>query len=133
MSGMESRESVQPEPASCWKARLVPLEGPCVAADIVVTHMASRLLTVRCGAPFAPGLPVRVDQQDAILLGEVIACREECAGEYSLLFEMDESLSGLHSLRKLVCALFGDARGEPRQPLPHHLRRQGERYESPRL
>ncbi|MGD0581084.1 MAG: hypothetical protein ABSC08_19445 [Bryobacteraceae bacterium] len=98
-----------------------------MASEIVVTHMASRLMTVRSGAPVAPGVPVRIDQHDAMLLGEVIACREEGPGEYSLLIEMDESLSGLHSLRKLVSALLGEAReGEPRHPLPHQVKRRKE-------
>jgi hypothetical protein len=80
--------------------------------------MASRLLTARCGRPLAPGLPVRVDQHDSIFLGEIVACREETPGEFSLLIEMDESLCGLHSLRKLVSALLGEARaGEPFHPL----------------
>ena len=105
----------------------MPLQGPCIAADIVVTHMASRLMTVRSATPVAPAVPVRIDQHDTILLGEVIACREESPGEYSLLIEMDESLSGLHNLRKLVCALLGEVRaGEPRHPLAQPLRRRKE-------
>jgi hypothetical protein len=80
--------------------------------------MASRLMTVRSATPVAPAIPVRIDQHDTMLLGEVIACREESPGDYSLLIEMDESLSGLHSLHKLVSALLGEARaGEPRHPL----------------
>ena len=115
---MEARESIQPESAISWKARLVPLQGPCIASDILVTHMASRLMTVRSATPVAPAVTVRIDQHDTILVGEVLACREEGPGEYSLLIEMDESLSGLHSLRKLVSALLGEAReGEPRHPL----------------
>jgi len=130
---MEARESIQPESAISWKARLVPLQGPCIASDILVTHMASRLMTVRSATPVAPAIPVRIDQHDTLLLGEVIACREEGPGEYSLLIEMDESLSGLHSLRKLVSALLGEAReGEPRHPLTQPVRRrkeQGRRLE----
>jgi len=81
-------------------------------------------MTVRSATPVAPAVPVRIDQHDTILLGEVIACREEGHGEYSLLIEMDESLSGLHSLRKLVSALLGEAReGEPRHPLAQPVRR----------
>lgn len=98
-----------------------------MATEIEVTHMASRLMTVRSVAPFAPGIPVRIDQHDTILLGEVIACRDEGVGDYSLLIEMDESLSGLHSLRKLVSALLGEAReGELRHPLPQPARRRKE-------
>jgi hypothetical protein len=118
---MEARESIQPESAISWKARLVPLQGPCIASDILVTHMASRLMTVRSATPVAPAIPVRIDQHDTLLLGEVIP------GEYSLLIEMDESLSGLHSLRKLVSALLGEAReGEPRHPLTQPVRRRKE-------
>jgi len=102
-----------------------------VAADITVTHMASRLMTARGATPVAPGIPVRIDQHDAILLGEVVACRPEGSGEYSLLIEMNESLSGLHSLRKLVSALLGESReGEQRHPLPEPAKR---RESSPRL
>jgi hypothetical protein len=115
---MEAREPYQPAIAATWRAKLVPLQGPATDTDIEVTHMASRLLTARCGRPMAPGLPVRVDQHDSIFLGEVVSCREETPGEFSLLIEMDESLCGLHSLRKLVSALLGEAQvGEPDHPL----------------
>ncbi len=104
-----------------------------MATEVVVTHMASRLMTARSVAPFAPGIPVRIDQHDTILLGEVIACRDEGCGDYSILIEMNESLSGLHSLRKLVSALLGEAReGEPRHPLPHPVRRRREQKEQDR-
>jgi hypothetical protein len=89
--------------------------------------MASRLLTARCRNALAPGLPVRIDQQDAILLGEIVACREETPGEFTVLIEMNESLSGLHSLRKLVSALLGEARvGEQAHPLDCYSRRRTE-------
>lgn len=89
--------------------------------------MASRLLTARCGNPLAPGLPVRIDQHDTILLGEIVACREEMPGEFTLLIEMNESLSGLHSLRKLVSALLGEARtDELAHPLDGYSRRRTE-------
>lgn len=118
MQTMEAREPYQPTIAATWRAKLVPLQGPASDTDIEVTHMASRMLSARCGRPMAPGLPVRVDQHDSIFLGEIVACREETAGEFSLLIEMDESLCGLHSLRKLVSALLGEARlGEPTHPL----------------
>ena len=114
---MEAREPFQPAPTNSWRAKLIPLQGSVSDTDIEVTHMASRLLTARCGNPLAPGLPVRIDQQDTILLGEIVACREENSGEFSVLIEMNESLSGLHSLRKLVNALLGEARaGELAHP-----------------
>jgi len=127
MPHMEELQPANSELSTGWRARLLPLQGPCVAADILVTNMASRLMTVRSATPVAPGIPVRVDQHDAILLGEVIACRQESPGEYALLIEMNESLSGLHSLRKLVTALLGEARdGEPAHPLPQAGKRRRE-------
>lgn len=118
ITGMEPREPHQPAPAATWRAKLIPLQGLVSDTDIEVTHMASRLLTARCGRPLASGLPVRIDQHDSIFLGEIVACREETPGEFSLLIEMNESLCGLHSLRKLVSALLGEARsGEPVHPL----------------
>jgi hypothetical protein len=127
MQGMEAREPLQPEPAPPWRAKLIPLQGSISDTDIEVTHMASRILTARCKSPLALGLPVRIDQRDSILLGEVVACREETPGEFSLLIEMNESLSGLHSLRKLVSALLGEARAdEPVHPLDSFARRGSE-------
>jgi len=124
---MEAREPSQPAPATSWGAKLTPLQGSAAEADIEVTHMASRILTARCARPMAPGLPVRIDQNDSILLGEVVACREEAPGEFTLLIEMNESLSGLHSLRKLVSALLGEARvDEPAHPLDRFSRRRSE-------
>jgi hypothetical protein len=123
MSGMEAREPHQPAVAVTWSAKLTPLQGSALDTDIEVTHMASRLLTARCARPLAPGLPVRIDQHDTIFLGEIVACREETPGEFSLLVEMNESLCGLHSLRKLVRALLGEARaGEPAHPLDRSSR-----------
>jgi hypothetical protein len=127
---MEAREPFQPAPANSWRAKLIPLQGSVSDTDIEVTHMASRLLTARCRNPLAPGLPVRIDQQDTILLGEIVACREETPGEFSVLIEMNESLSGLHSLRKLVNALLGEARaGELAHPSDcySHRRMEAER------
>jgi hypothetical protein len=127
MQGMEARESFPPAPANSWRAKLIPLQGSVSDTDIEVTHMASRLLTARCRSPLAPGLPVRIDQQDTILLGEIVACREETPGEFSVLIEMNESLSGLHSLRKLVSALLGEARpDELAHPLDCYSRRRME-------
>ena len=118
MQCMEVREQNQSVPGNPWRAKLTPLQGGVSDTDIEVTHMASRLLTARCRAPLAPGLPVRIDQYDTILLGEIVACREESSGGFSLLIELNESLAGLHSLRKLVSALLGEARAdEPAHPL----------------
>lgn len=126
MQGMEARETLQPAPGITWRAKLIPLQGSAPDTDIEVSHMASRLMTARCGRPLPPGLAVRIDQHDTMLLGEIAACREETPGEFSLLIEMNESLSGLHSLRKLVTALLGEAQeGEPAHPLacfPRQLR-----------
>ncbi len=124
MQGMEARETLQPAPAITWRAKLIALQGSAPDTDIEVSHMASRLMTARCRRPLPPGLPVRIDQHDTMLLGEIAACREETPGEFSLLIEMNESLSGLHSLRKLVTALLGEAReGEPAHPLACYPRR----------
>jgi hypothetical protein len=117
MRDMEAREPNQPVAAISWRAKLIALQGSVSDTDIDVTHMASRLLTARCRLPLAPGLPVRIDQHDTILLGEIVACREELPGEFCVLIELNESLSGLHSLRKLVSALLGEAwENEPAQP-----------------
>ena len=127
MQVMEARDPSQPPRATTWRAKLVPLQGTVSDTDIEVTHMASRILTARCKSPLVPGLPVRIDQRDSMLLGEVVACREETPGEFSLLIEMNESLSGLHSLRKLVSALLGEARAdEPDHPLDSFARRRTE-------
>jgi hypothetical protein len=118
MHGMEAREPNQTAPVTSWHAKLIPLQGSVSDTDIEVTHMSSRLLTARCRAPLAPGLPVRIDQHDTILLGEIVACREDSSGGGSLLIELNESLAGLNSLRKLVSALLGEARAdEPAHPL----------------
>ena len=120
---MGAQESFQPAGTTAWWANLIPLQGSVSETAIEVTNMASRILTARCKRPLAPGLPVRIDQHDSILLGEIVTCREETPGEFSLLVEMDESLSGLHSLRKLVSALLGEAQaGEPAHPLDHYSR-----------
>jgi hypothetical protein len=127
MQCMEAPEPVQPTQENRWHAKLIPLQGSVSETDIDVTHTASRLLTARCRGPLAPGLPVRIDQHDTILLGEIVACRQEAPGEFSLLIELNESLSGLHSLRNLVSALLGEARAdEPAHPLDPYCQRRAE-------
>lgn len=78
-------------------------------------------MTARCMVPLAFGMPVRIDEHDAIQLGEIVACCEESQGQYSLLIEMSETLSGLRNLRKLVNALLGEAQAdEPAHPLDRY-------------
>ena len=89
---------------------MVPLQGADQRVDIVVTQMTARVLTAVSRSPVQPGLPVRLDRSNSMLLGEVISCRQESPGEYSLLIEMNESLAGLHSLRNLVSTLLGSKR-----------------------
>ena len=107
MLGMDALQPFQPDPNPKWSTRLIPLREAAVETDVVVTHSASRLLTARSRVAYPSGLPVRIDQFDSALLGEVIACREETPGEFALLIELNESLSGLHNLRNLMNSLMG--------------------------
>jgi hypothetical protein len=117
MVSMDASMPRQAQPSITWPAQMVPLQGADQGVDIVITHMSSRVLTANSHAPVAPGLPVRLDRGDSMLLGEVVACREESSGQYALMIEMNESLAGLHSLRNLVSTLLGSMReGDARHP-----------------
>jgi hypothetical protein len=115
---MAAREPVGPEYSRPWRASLIPLQGSAAEIKIEVTETVGRLMAARCMEPLESGTPVRIDAYDAIQLGEIVACREEARGEYALLIERTETLSGLSNLRNIVNALLGEAQaGEPVHPL----------------
>jgi hypothetical protein len=121
MEIMDPRTPFESQPSITWPAQMVPLQGADQGIDIVVTQMSSRVLTARSHTPVQPGLPVRLDRGDAMLLGEVVACWPEGPGQYAIMIEMSESLAGLHSLRNLVTTLLGTMRdGDARHPLQQH-------------
>jgi hypothetical protein len=123
---MEAKETGQVVAITARRAKLTALEGTGAEADIEVRQSASRLLTACSDRAWPAGMPVRIDQADSLMLGEVAACHEEEPGRFDLLIELDESLSGLQSLRQLVRALMGEGRdGDPSHPLqapPHPAR-----------
>ncbi len=63
-----------------------------------------------------PGAALRIDMDDQILLGEVCYCQPGPSGTYSVGLQMEQSLSNLDDLSRLVKALIGEAPQSERAP-----------------
>lgn len=64
----------------------------------------------------SPGNPVKIELDDALLLGEICYCQPRGHG-YITGIAVDQALNGLAELARLNDALFDDA-SEPRYPTP---------------
>ncbi len=66
-----------------------------VAAQI--RNASGRGLALEMSAPVAPGAALKVEVEDALLLGEAVYCRGE-AGGYVVGLQLDQVLNGLAEL-----------------------------------
>lgn len=66
----------------------------------------------------SPGDAVKVDMDDALLLGEVCYCRRHESG-FILGIELDQALSGLADLKRLNDSLLDDAERLPAAEAVH--------------
>jgi hypothetical protein len=71
-----------------------------------VLELKGKRLTLRCGVPLAPGTPVRVDVDGALLLGEV-ACSESTAEMTALMIQISQVIPSVPDLTSLVRNIFG--------------------------
>lgn len=63
-------------------------------------------MRIRIAEPAQAGDPVRIELQDALLLGEICYCRPD-GNAFLIGLEIHEALSGLKDLAKLNRALLG--------------------------
>jgi hypothetical protein len=91
---------------------------PDITIPARVKNISARGIGLELEGPVAPGTAVKIELQDALLLGEVIYCRRNEASygvSYYLGVELDQALSGLAELSRVVNAFGEPARSGPQQ------------------
>ncbi|MBL8296239.1 MAG: PilZ domain-containing protein [Bryobacterales bacterium] len=85
--------------------------------EAYLNNVSGRGLRVVMDAPVALDAAVRVDLDDSIILGEVCYC-EPCGNRWALGLEMEQSLSDLRGLCRLVERLLQEERRGQGEPTP---------------
>jgi hypothetical protein len=89
---------------------LTVLNGHSVRISGRVKDASSRGLGLRTEAPVEPGAAVRIEADDAILLGEAIFCRSDLDGHF-VGVELDQMLVGLTELSRALSDFAPDGAG----------------------
>jgi hypothetical protein len=102
---MERRREVrvnfsQPVRVTALDGSLEPLDGQAV-------DLSGRGIRVLVPAPISPGEPVKIELEDALLLGETCFCQRLDSG-FMIGVEVDQALRGLADLACLNRALLGE-------------------------
>ena len=74
----------------------------------ITLNMSGRGISIFVPTAFSPGDAVRIELEDALLLGEVCYCRPHNEG-FIVGLEVDQVLEGLAELNRLNRALLGTA------------------------
>ena len=72
----------------------------------IAINMSGRGISIFVTDPFSPGDPVRLEFDDALLLGEVCYCRPQNEG-FVVGIEIDQALEGLAELERFNRSLLG--------------------------
>ena len=115
---MDRRQNVR-RPAR-FPAVLSLLDGPQTEFEAMVENLSGCGACVSLDAPLEVGAPVKLVFEDCILLGEVSYCSLE-EGRHVAGLHLEQSLSHVSSLRKLMEALIEEPSGDRAQ------RRSGDR------
>jgi hypothetical protein len=83
------------------------LGEPDIRIPALIRNISGKGLGLEVQGPVFPGTLLRVDLQDALLLGEVIYCRRD-ESSYYVGVELEHSLCGLGELSRMVNA-YNDA------------------------
>lgn len=112
----ETRRSIR---GTATLTLLCGTEEKCTAEMVNISGRGMRLIS-GCAIPL--GVPIRVDAEDCMWLGEVCYCEPAGSG-YAVGLRLDQCLSHVSSLERLTRSLLGadgagrERRGE-RAPLP---------------
>jgi hypothetical protein len=87
---------------------------PDITIPARVKNISGRGIGLELEGPVAPGAAVKIEMEDALLLGEVIYCRQDEASFY-LGVELEHALTGLAELSRMVNAFGDPARSRPQQ------------------
>ena len=87
--------------------RVTALSGNREAMQGMAADLSGRGIRVLVPERLAAGDPVRIDLDDALLLGEVCYC-EPCESGFLIGVELDQVLNGLAALERLNRVLLND-------------------------
>ena len=76
--------------------------------DGTILDFSGRGLRVEVPEAVTPGAAVRLDLKDQLMLGEVCYCQRAENGSWALGLQMEQALSHLDDLSRLMTALMGD-------------------------
>ena len=80
---------------------------PDITLPARIRNISGKGIGLELAEPVAPGTTLKIELEDALLLGEVIFCREDETAYY-LGIELEQSLCGLGELSRMVLA-FNEA------------------------
>ena len=86
---------------------LTVLSDPPTRIEARVKNASGRGLGLVAGAPVDPGAAVRIELEDAVVLGEAIYCRRESDGHF-IGVELDQVLVGLTELGRNLAAFTSE-------------------------
>lgn len=96
------------------EAKLTALAGAPLETRGRVTEVSGRWIRLHTAAPVKPGTPVRLEDGDRLVLGEVASLDRAGAG-WMVAVEIAHSLVSLADLERLNRALLGETAPAPRR------------------
>jgi hypothetical protein len=75
----------------------------------IVQDCSGRGMRIQLAERLHAGSAVRLDMDDQIVLGEVCYCQQS-GDQFAIGLELEQSLTNLHDLTKLMSALIGESR-----------------------
>lgn len=91
------------------------LTEPQTRMDARVKDASGRGLGLVTPIPVPPGAPIRIEIDDALVLGEAIYCRQD-GEEHFIGVELDQVLVGLTELSRTLTAFSPEFAVEARRP-----------------
>ncbi len=102
--------------------------GAKLLVPATVTGMEGKRLMLQSAERIGMSIPVSVEYNDAMFLGEVMLCKADTDGNFRVEIFVEQILTGLQSLIKLRAGLLGDAAaaipGRAFAPIGVHAHRQ---------
>ncbi len=79
-----------------------------------MTHLSGRHAELRVAEVIAADAAVKIELDDSMLLGEVIACTSRDGGGYAARIQVVEAIPSMSDLARLVAAVMNESRSEVR-------------------
>ena len=104
--------------------RVTSLEHPADSWPAAVRNLSGRGMRLIVPQAIAAGVPIRVDADNIMFLGEVCYCHAEGSG-YAIGLMVEHVLAGLDELERLNRSLFGEPEQDSAGRRPKLAHRQG--------